>query len=98
MRQISLWSVSSNHRIVTANIRLSLRRNPARTTTNVHHDWPLLNNRDNRDRYTLRQRKQFDALQEISETPTPNEKYENFVNAHLEAAAEFIPTKPRAKS
>ena len=41
-------------------------------------------------------RNKFDALQEISKTPTPNDKYENFVNAHLEAAAEYIPTKQRA--
>ena len=27
-----------------------------------------------------------------------NEEYENFVNAHLESAAEFIPTKQRTKS
>ena len=50
-----------------------------------------------RDNYTLTPRKKFDALQEISETPTPNDEYENF-NAHLEAAAEYIPTKQRAKS
>ena len=42
--------------------------------------------------------KKFDALQEKTETPTPNDGYENFVNAHLEAAAECIPTKQRAKS
>ena len=41
--------------------------------------------------------KKFDALQEISETLTPNDKYEYFINAHLEAAAEYIPTKQRAK-
>ena len=36
-------------------------------------------------------------LQEISETPTPNDKYENFANADLEAsAAECIITKQRA--
>ena len=39
----------------------------------------------------------FDALQEISETPTPNDQYENFVNAHLEAAAEYMPTKPTGR-
>ena len=43
------------------------------------------------------QRNKFDALQEIYETPTPNDKYENFVNTHIEAAAECIPTKLRAK-
>ena len=43
-------------------------------------------------------RNKFDALQEKSETHTPNDGYENFINAHLEAAAECIPTKQRAKS
>ena len=42
-------------------------------------------------------RKKFDANQEISETTAPNDKYENFVNAHLEAVVECMPTKPRAK-
>ena len=27
---------------------------------------------------------------------TPNDKYENFVDAHLEAAAECIPTKTKS--
>ena len=40
----------------------------------------------------------FDALQEKTETHTPNDEYENFVNAHLEAAAKYIPTKHRIKS
>ena len=42
-------------------------------------------------------RNKFDALLEISDTPTLNYEYENFVNAHLEAAAECILTKQRAK-
>ena len=33
----------------------------------------------------------------MSETLTPNDKYENFVNAHIEVEAECIPTKLRAK-
>ena len=88
--------VSPDHRILTAMIRLSLRRNVARTTT-VHYDWSLLNNRDIRDKYTLTLRDKFDALWEISETPTPNGECENFVNAHLEAAAECIQTQQRAR-
>ena len=85
--------VSSDHQIVTAKIRLSLQRNAAQTTT-VHYDWSLLNNRD---KYTLTLTNKFDALQEIAEIPTLNDEYENFVNAHLEAAAECIPIKQRAK-
>ena len=37
-------------------------------------------------------------MQEKTETRTPNEEYENFVNARLEAATEYIPTKYRTKS
>ena len=47
--------------------------------------------------HTITLRKKFDALQKISDTLTPNDEYENFVNAHIEAAAEVIPTKLRAK-
>ena len=82
-----------DHRIVTAKIPLSLRRNATRTTTTIHYDWSLFNNRDIRDKYALTVRNTFDELQR-TETHTPNDEYENFVNAHLEAAAECIPTKP----
>ena len=69
----------------------------ARTTTTVHYDSSLLNNRDTRDKYALTVWNKFNALQEKSETHTPNGEHENFVNAHLEVAAECIPTKQRAK-
>ena len=36
----------------------------------------------------MTQRNKFDVLQEISETSIPNEEYENFVNAHIEAAVD----------
>ena len=54
----------------------------------------LLNNRDIRDKYVLELRNRFETLQEKTEIGTPNDEYENFVNAHLEAA---VPTKPRTK-
>ena len=43
-------------------------------------------------------RNKFDARQEKTETHTPSDEYENFVNAHLEAAAKYIPTKHKTKS
>ena len=42
----SFKGVSSDHRIVQAKIRLSLRKNAIRTATTKHYDWTLLNNRD----------------------------------------------------
>ena len=93
----SFEGVSSDHRIVTAKIQLSLRKNTTRTTTNVHYDWSLLNNRDIRDKYALTLRNKFDARQERTETHTLNDEYENFVHSHLETAAEYIPNKQRGK-
>ena len=92
----SFEGVSSHNRIVTAKIGLILRRNTAWTTTTVHYDGSLLNNRDIRDKYALTLRNKFDALQK-KETRTPSDEYENFVNAHSEATAECIPTKQRTK-
>ena len=39
----------------------------------------------------------FDAPQETRERHFPDNEYKNFVTAHMEEAAEYIPTKPRAK-
>ena len=93
----SFEGVSSDHRIVTAKVRLSLRKNATRKTTTKHYDWALLNNRDIRDKYALELRNRFEILQEKTEKVTPNDEYENFVEAHLEAASKCIPTKPRTK-
>ena len=89
--------MSSDHRIVTAKIRLSLRKNATRTATTKHYDWILLNNRDVRDKYVLELRNRFKTLQEKTEKGAPNDEYENFVDTHLEAALKCIPTKPRTK-
>ena len=58
----SFEGMSSDHRIVTAKIRLNLRRNTTRTTTTVHYDWSLLNYRNIRDEYALTLRNKFDAI------------------------------------
>ena len=42
-------------------------------------------------------RNRFKTLKEKTEKGTPNDEYENFVNAHLKAAANCIPTKPKTK-
>ena len=93
----SFEGVSTDHRIVTAKIRLSLRKNAKRTATTKHYDWALLNNKDIRDKYVLELKNRFETLQEKTEKSTPNDEYENFVNAHFEAAAKYIPTKLKTK-
>ena len=93
----SFEGVSSDHRIVSAKLRLSLRKNATRTATTKHYDWALLNNRDIRDKYALELRNRFETLQEKAEKGTPNDEYEDFVEAYLEPASKCIPTKPRTK-
>ena len=93
----SFEGVSTDHRIVTAKIRLSLRKNAKWTATTKHYDWSLLNNRDIRDKCVLQFRKRYETLQERMEKSTPNDEYENFVHAHIEAAAKCIPTKLKTK-
>ena len=56
-----------------------------------------MNNRDIRDKYVLDLRNRFETLKEKTEKSTPNDEYDNFVNAHLEAAAKCIPTKLKTK-
>ena len=63
----SFDGVSFDHRIVSAKIRLSLRKNATRTATTRHYDWALLNNRDIRDKYVLEVRNKFETLQEKEE-------------------------------
>ena len=53
----------------------------------------MINNRCISDKYSLTLRNKFNSLQEISKSLTLNNEYENFVNAHIEEAAECNPTK-----
>ena len=93
----SLEGVSYYHRIVTAKMCLNLCRNTIQTTKTTHYALLSLNNRDIINEYMITLRNKFYTLPEISEKLFPNDKYENFVNTHMEAAAECIPTKVRAK-
>ena len=83
----SFEGVSSDHRIVTAKIRLSLRKNAKRTATTKHYDWAIFNNRDIRDKYVVELRNRFETRQEKTGKGTPDH----------EAAAKCFPTKPKTK-
>ena len=63
----SFEGVFSDHRIDTAKLRLSLRKNATQTATTKHYDWALVNNRDIRDKYVLELRNRFETLQEKTE-------------------------------
>ena len=56
-----------------------------------------MNNKYIRDKYVLELRNRLETLQEKTEKSTPIEESENFVNAHLEAAAKYIPALHKTK-
>ena len=58
--------LSSDHRIVTAKLRLSLRRNKKQTVKTTSYDWSALNNKDISNKYKVTIRNKFDTIQEIS--------------------------------
>ena len=79
--------VSSDVKIVTANIHLNLCRNTTQTAKNTEYDWSSFNNRDISNKYTITQRDKLNDLLEIFETLIQNDDYENFISADMEAAA-----------
>ena len=57
-------SIASDHRIVTAHFKLSLRSNKRKTNKAAHLDWKSLNKPDIQNRFVNEVRKKFD-LQNI---------------------------------
>ena len=49
----SFSTVSSDHRIVTASIRLSLRANKLKTSTTPRYDWSVLRDDNNANRFNI---------------------------------------------
>ena len=67
------------------------------TAKTPRYDGSSLTNRDICHKYSVTVRNKIDTLQELSETHTPNDEYEKFVNAAIDAAAEYLQTKQIAK-
>ena len=90
--------VSSDHRIVSPKIRVSLRVNKPKAASIPRYDWStLLFNDDMRNRYTVSVRKLFDNYQQDTDHHTADSTYDNFVIAHSEAAVHCIQLKPKLK-
>ena len=90
--------VKSDHRIVTAKVRLSLRKNIKKTSIPTHYDWSTIaTNEDIRYRFTVSVRNKYEALCLETNTNSPNIKYNNLVLSNEQAAADCIPLKPKIK-
>ena len=69
----SFEGVSYDHRIVSAKICLSLRRNTTQTVKGLRYDWSSLAKSEIRNQYIVTIRNKFDYLQETFERREPND-------------------------
>ena len=96
-----LWNVRSTPLLkeylsITESAKiLSLRRNKKQTVKIIRHNGSSF--RDISKKQTVTVRNKFDTLREISERHTLNNEYEYLVTAHMKAATECIPIKPKVK-
>ncbi len=88
----SFASVGSDHRIVSAHVKLSLRSNTKTTSKRHIFDWKVLANDDElQSQYAVLVKNKFTGLE--TESGNATDTYEKFILANKEAAEELIPRK-----
>ena len=89
----SFSSVRSDHRIVTAELRLSLRRKVI-PQQKQRFDWKSLRcDQDKREQFSLELNNKFERL--YNETSSINDQYYAFIKAQDHAAKTTLPTIPK---
>ena len=87
-------SVGSDHRIVSAKIRLSLRKSKPMPRKKPY-DWKTLSSDGSlQAKYAVEVRNRFKVLEDEEETAT--DKYDRFIKANNEAAEKIIPVRKRS--
>ena len=94
----SFVSVSPDHRVISARLRLTLRANKKKINTTTAYDWSVLrHNTETRQFFITTVTNRFALLQDSSETVCANNTYQRFEKACKEAATSIIPQKAKAK-
>ena len=89
----SFSTVGSDHRVVTAELQLSLRT--AKHARKIHYDWERFSaSPEIQENYTVAVKNRFQVLEEDNN----EERYEMFVTANKEAMEEWVPKKPKTKA
>ena len=95
----SFEGVSSDHRILSIKVQLSLRANKKKSSIKPSFDWKQLSsNADIRHKFTITLQNRFSQLQnDDNDNINPNNTSINFMNAHKQAAEDCIPLKHKTK-
>jgi hypothetical protein len=92
----SFASIGSDHRIVTAFLRLSLRANGKTPPKVVKYDWKkLTKDPELQDRYTVEVTNRFSILTADLNSDDTTVKYDCLIKANKEAAEKLIPHQKR---
>ena len=89
----SFSSIGSDHRVVTAKLKLSLRT--SKTPPREMWDWTALRNKTTNDKYTIEVKNRFSVLCTDEESAT--ERYDHFIEANKVVASEILPQRKRTK-
>ena len=88
-------SVGSDHRIVSARIKLSLRKSE-KIPRKKQYDWKTLSTDTSlQEKSAVEVRNRFEVLEDKEESAT--DKNDRFIKANKEAAEKIIPVRKRAK-
>ena len=90
----SFASTGSDHRLVSAKIKLSLRKNKC-PKKKKKHDWTVLRRPDIQQQYTITVRNRFEEL--CDQSDEISERYEKLVQANAEAAEKIVLVLKRRK-
>ena len=95
----SFEGVSSDLRIVSIKVQLSLRANKKKSSIKPPFDWKQLSsNAGILNKFTITLQNRFSQLQnEDNDNINPNNMYINIMNAHKQAAEDCIPLKHKTK-
>ena len=94
----SFAQIGSDHRVVVANLRLTLRAPKKTRVQQKNYNWGLVvNDGEVRDRFTVEVKNRFTALQALSDDSDSNARFNNIAKACDEAANTCVPEKPKRK-
>ena len=89
-------SIGSDHRVLTAKIKLSFRVTPARRKE-TRYDWNVLRDPDLSNQFSVEVKNRYSVLSSSTDNDDITQDYENLLLAHTQAAKELLPKCKKQK-
>lgn len=90
-------NLNTDHRIVSAKVRLSLRANKPRKRTNIYNWSSLLSDSEVQSNYLVEVQNRFDCLSSEVNIDTNTQRYDLMIKAHRTATEKCVPKRPRIR-